>query len=411
MRTIHLVRVVSLAAVLGLLCPVTPPAQQKPFRIVVMGDSVMWGQGLREADKIHARLATMLQCLRDRTVEITTLAHSGAIIGVGNNTIRAPLHGEIPTDFPTILQQCDGFNDSPESVDLVLVDGCINDINVRRILHPFVPPTVISDAVETRCHQDMKLLLDRVTKKFPNATIVVSGYYPIISEETDLFALEALLIGAGVIVGGTWAGVPGATIGAGVTAVVGAATKDKVVTNCRVFADESAAKLRAAVTEINSTLGGQARVRFADPHFQPWNAVLARFPLLFGLNLDLSPQDPIAAERIAACATAGLDPLSRAICDRASMGHPNSQGAQVYARAIFKAVLNSESVVWVDFNFPCFICGDGTLDNPYNSLLRAVLASAEGGAIIIKAGSTPETITITKKLRLHACGGLVTIGR
>lgn len=371
----------------------------------------MWGQGLREEDKAHSQLATTLrECFGYGTIQINTLAHSGAIIGVGNNTIQAPLPGEIPTDFPTILQQCDGFSDSPESVDLVLVDGCINDINVRRILHPFVPPTVISDAVETHCHQDMKVLLDRVTKKFPSATIVVSGYYPIISEETDLAALEAVLIGAGVIVGGTWAVVPGATIGAGVTAVVGLLVKDKLVTNSRVFAEESAAKLRAAVAEINSTLGGQPRVRFADPRFGPQNAIFAPSSFLFGLNLDLSPQDPIAAERIAACAMAPPQ-IDRFICERASIGHPNAKGASAYADAILAAILNSESVVWLALSPPCLLCGDGSRDNPYGNLLRAVLESAEGATILIKAGSTPETITIRKKLRLQACGGLVTIGR
>jgi lysophospholipase L1-like esterase len=413
MKMTRFVRFVLLAAVIGFLCPWTAPAQQqKPFRIVVMGDSVMWGQGLREEDKIHSCLAaTLQQCSGRGAIQITNLAHSGAIIGIGDNTTLAPLPGEVPTSFPTILQQCNGFNDSPESVDLVLVNGGINDINVRRILHPFVPSEVISDAVETHCHQDMKELLDKVTRKFSNATIVVSGYYPIISGATNLFALEASLIGAGVIVGGVWSVVPGAVIGGGVTAVVSAALKDKVVANCRVFVEESSAGLWAAVAEINSARGGQPRVRFADPRFQPWNAVLARFPFLYALNPDLSPQDPIAGARIAACATAGFDSVGRAICDRASMGHPNPKGAQAYADAIYAAIMNSESLVWVDFNLPCLSCGDGTLNNPYNSLSRGVGSSAEGGMINIKAGSTPETITITGKRRLNACGGTVTIGR
>jgi lysophospholipase L1-like esterase len=417
MKTNYHLKFASLVAALGLLCPAIAPAQQTdPFRIVVMGDSVMWGQGLRNEDKIHSRLAAMLdECSGQRNIQITHLAHSGAVISIENSTTRmrcesdpmTPLPGEVPNCFPTIMQQSDGFNDSPNTVDLVLVNGCINDIDARRILNPFVPSTTISEDVETHCHQNMIRLLKKVAEKFSNATIVVSGYYPMISEETDLLALFALLVGAGVIVGGEWAGVPGATIGAGVAAVVTAATKDTVVAKCRVFAEESAAKLRAAVKDINS-----ARVRFADPHFRPQNAVLAQDPYLYGLDLDLSPQDPIAAERMAACARAGLNTVARETCNRASMGHPNPRGAQAYANAIFASIMNSESMIWVDFNSPCGLLPcDGTFWIPYNSLSLAAAVVAEGGTINIKPGSARETITITKKSRLQACGGLVTIGR
>src|SRR2546422_11261103 len=97
------------AGLLGgfLLWPILASAQAgSPMRVVVMGDSVMWGQGLLEADKIHSRVTNLLRdCLGYGPFEIINLAHSGATIGLGDATVRAPLNGEVPTSYPTILQQ------------------------------------------------------------------------------------------------------------------------------------------------------------------------------------------------------------------------------------------------------------------------------------------------------------------
>jgi hypothetical protein len=46
-------------------------------------------------------------------------------------------NGETPEARPTIIEQCDSFADSPDTVDLVLLNGGINDIGVATILNPF----------------------------------------------------------------------------------------------------------------------------------------------------------------------------------------------------------------------------------------------------------------------------------
>src|SRR5215510_2449522 len=106
------------------------------MRMVVLGDSVLWGQGLNPEDKFYSLVQAALTGNLDPQSSVV-LAHSGATIGVGVTTNVAAIDGEVPTSYPTILQQCESFTDSPESVDLVLMNGGLNDIDFRLILSPF----------------------------------------------------------------------------------------------------------------------------------------------------------------------------------------------------------------------------------------------------------------------------------
>ena len=73
-----------------------------------------------------------------------------------------------------------------------------------------------------------------------------------------------------------------------------------------------------------------------NPPFTEDNAVFAPDAWLYGLNLDFSPQDPIAAYRHASCDlyVDAADFLGREGCYRASAGHPNAAGSLAYAKAI-----------------------------------------------------------------------------
>jgi len=62
------------------------------------------------------------------------MAHSGAVIGVDSGAPAGSCDGEVPTAFPTILQQCEAAPDT--SVNLVILNGGINDIDIRYILNP-----------------------------------------------------------------------------------------------------------------------------------------------------------------------------------------------------------------------------------------------------------------------------------
>jgi lysophospholipase L1-like esterase len=103
------------------------------FRIVTLGDSVTWGQGLPEAQKFDSMVRDALGHRFPGGVSLQRFAHSGAVIAA-NPVTGNSANGEVPVSRPTIVEQCDGFSDSPDTVDLVLVNGGINDVGVTKIL-------------------------------------------------------------------------------------------------------------------------------------------------------------------------------------------------------------------------------------------------------------------------------------
>ena len=75
------------------------------FKVVVLGDSVMWGQGLFEPQKIHSLVAAEL-AQRGLIVHTILQAHSGAIIGEPDVvTNKPPIDGEVPVSEPTVFEQ------------------------------------------------------------------------------------------------------------------------------------------------------------------------------------------------------------------------------------------------------------------------------------------------------------------
>jgi len=76
---------------------------------------------------------------------------------------------------------------------------------------------------------------------------------------------------------------------------------------------------------------------------------------------------------------------------------------------LINALLQASAAVWVDFNYhgaPIL----GTYTNPYPTLSFGVTNVNSGGNIFLKAGSSAETITISKPLTMSAVEGPVTIG-
>ena len=128
------------------------PTQGRPYHLVVLGDSIPWGQGLRDADKFSTLVQQWLaQRLNGRHVVKWTFAHSGAVIGPDSHDASPALPGEVPIRYPSVIAQLPiathylanhPLTDAdhaapvdPASVALVLVDGGINDVDV----HPTGP--------------------------------------------------------------------------------------------------------------------------------------------------------------------------------------------------------------------------------------------------------------------------------
>ncbi len=87
-----------------------------------------------------------------------------------------------------------------------------------------------------------------------------------------------------------------------------------------------------------------------------------------------------------------------------------------YSLAVVANGISSDSIpfsfndTWVDFNYSG--AQSGTYSFPYSSLAQGVNAVGNGGTILIRtAGSSPETLTITKPMTIRAFAGAATIGR
>jgi lysophospholipase L1-like esterase len=294
-----------------------------PFRIVNLGDSVPWGQGLLDGEKYDVLVKQALQSRFPGGVTLQRLAHSGAVIGA-RPTTGNPAPGEVPVPHPTIIEQCDTFADSPATVDLVLVNGGINDVGVATILNPFalVPP--LQTEIQAACHDGMLALLRKVSAKFSKAScrILVTGYYTIFSAKSNPLKLPHLMAIHGV-------GIP--------MFVAHLDLVNPVVDRCEQFFAESSASLQSAVADA-----GDPRIAFVASGFTDDNAVFVPgTSFLWGLDEFLNPEDPVAGQRRPQCNQVFDDILEiaqREECYRASAGHPNIAGARQYASQILNAV-------------------------------------------------------------------------
>ncbi|MEZ5289999.1 MAG: hypothetical protein R2745_02870 [Vicinamibacterales bacterium] len=312
---------------------IAPAGARGPARIAVVGDSVPWGQGLLRAQKMHELVANAYATVGPRPAT-TLVAHSGAVIGVGTSSTASVCDGEVPKGRPTILQQVAAFDAAEaRATDLVIVNGGINDVDIRVILNPLTSTTTLADKTARACGDDLLVLLMAALTRFPAARLAVLAYYPILSPLSRFGEGPQFVAALGAPMA-----LPFATGGAAATFSVW----DKIVDNCRVFHQASAQAIRRAVQAANG--GAAGRCVLVDPGFTDEQAALAPDARLFGINVDLSPQDPVARQRRLACDRCEKDLLRREVCHRASAGHPNPRGAEDYAAAIIAALSRSDAV-------------------------------------------------------------------
>jgi lysophospholipase L1-like esterase len=334
----------------------------EPFRItldtvrmLVLGDSVMWGQGLFEGEKAWARVRDEL---RERNggiaIDVTVLAHSGAVIDANtpDEVVSSPstppgaFGGEVPKSRPSINEQLSSFlsgADVDDTVDFVLLDGGGNDITIPEALWPFGKD--MKELADTHCHDDLRALLERVAETLPNASVVVTGYFPIVSPKTDVVMLGVFLAALGFTVGaaGTlvspvpgWGAQPSALAALVLSTALFVAICDRQAQFVR-FTDEAIAR---AVEDVIPLFEPNRAIRFVSPGFRDENAIFAPQSFVFGVTDGFDPVDPpeVASERAEVCETNEESLLQVIVCPYASMGHPNPAGAAAYADAITRAL-------------------------------------------------------------------------
>lgn len=345
----------------------TPPdtGVENHLQMLVLGDSILWGQGLREQQKSWFRVKCWLQETTGRIVDVTVKAHSGAVVerSPGQTQSYSSPNREVNLPLPSINEELDealkDYGDGAK-VDLVLVDGCINDVDVRNLLNASINVDSIRDRTKESCGAAMTRLLRRVVASFPNAHVILPSYYRIVSQETEDSAFIRLLVkqlaGKPVVEG---------------RRLSDKDMRDRLIANSEEFYTVSTAGLREAVRQVNEELQARAskqKVLFVNIQFWPEHAFSAKDTLLWtfvfaSTNLSgfrkilvaltfgraaYNANDTVRKERIESCKQTYKKPKSPKedkdhkrdrenrllACRYASLGHPNQMGALIYAEAI-----------------------------------------------------------------------------
>jgi len=195
--------------------------------VAAFGDSLMWGQGLNRQDRFTELIAQALPQIlgtqraivssdasrsgaqiRGRSDQRTTFvdrfptlfpnqAAIDAFLQGSNEQPAAGLYGEVPAPFPTIRGQVVEMADAlGATIDVALVDGGVNDINVEDIVNPQVSPHEYIERwdgqIRSVGHDDVLGLLERVRRKCPNALILYFGFFAPLSYRSDTGAIRDL---------------------------------------------------------------------------------------------------------------------------------------------------------------------------------------------------------------------------
>ncbi len=340
------------------------PAAGAPLEMLVLGDSIMWGQGLKPEQKFSWRIKCWLQEKTNREVSQQVFAHSGALLKGSAEAPRFKSNdGEVNLPYPTINEELDHarafYGPGNTKVDLILLDGCINDVDVSNLLNVTTDPVWLRERINTSCKVGMHDLLKRVTEGFPNAQVIVPSYYRIISDSTADNAFIRLLAKS------LNSERPEAR------RMSDKEMRDRLIKLSELWYRESTADLRAAVDAVNSDFGARSlppRVSFVEIDFWPehsfsaaetllWNFIfgstnlsgLRKFIVIlsFGTNA-YKPNDEVRESRIRSCKETFKEPKGvketpaeksarkdrLLICRYASLGHPSEMGALVYTEAI-----------------------------------------------------------------------------
>jgi lysophospholipase L1-like esterase len=311
---------------LALMAAVTSPVHAQgvdPFRVVVLGDSIMWGQGLPEADKFTTQVREWLaRELSPRPVVLQVWAHSGAVIRPDPEDGEAALPGEIGSSFPSITAQValvppvDRAN-----TDLVLVDGGINDVGVlETIVNPTLPsgPDGVRSLTPERVTGPMRDLLALIGRQFPRAQVVVTGYYAIVSPATPLAEVFNTVQTVDPATAAACQPAP-------LCAVILDVVRGTLIQQSAAWEEESNQSLESAVERANRAVGA-TRFHFVPITLRPEHAYGTANSYLWRIG-----EDPLAAERAELCEDLGA---VDGYCLWAATGHPNRKGAALYRDAI-----------------------------------------------------------------------------
>ncbi len=291
------------------------------FNMVVLGDSIAWGAGLEQNQKYYYYVAHWLNGKLDRPVDVKVLAHTGAKLkGHSDNT---PYDPDCPNPYPSVEDQISCIQ-HPDSIDLVLLSGGANDVGVLNVIDSDMTGQDIARLCKT-IGVSMPKILDELLNRCNKAKIIVTGYYPIITDETrneDLDAFYKYIYEYGLN---------------HESVAMPSNYKIILVDNSRIFFEESTRYLKEAVNGTNNEDVIFVPVNFpSDKCYATIDSWLWRIDHVDLINRELIPNDAVWEYRRDICHPDDIESKKQDIVG--SIAHPNLEGAIKYARAIEDAI-------------------------------------------------------------------------
>jgi hypothetical protein len=169
---------------------------------VAIGDSVVWGNGDKPGFKIVDIVGQQLADATRRPVHMTSWAHSGARLITDPGGVKSPTGtdgtplGDLNAAELSITEQAKCAAMAKPNTELLILDGCINDVGALNISLPlpfnWTSKETVQRTAYAACGGPMSALLTSVKGHFPTATVVVLNYFQIVSEDSR-FLLDQTL--------------------------------------------------------------------------------------------------------------------------------------------------------------------------------------------------------------------------
>lgn len=355
------------------------PSLETPFAagsqlitMVAFGTSVMWGNGLRPRDTFRSQVAFWISSQTGRPVQVETFAHSAALLRTGavasnpDTDIAAipkpPIDiGAINTPLPSVDQQIDCASSvkNLSNADFILMEGCINDVGAEEVVYPWTDTEQLVRATDENCGPQMQGELEKISRLFPHAIVVVVGYYPLVSSRSLIFgfsstrrlAKHATKVHKGRRPEARKEPRPSHSR---------QQEHDIMVKNSEEFYQHSKSAIKDAIKAVNN-IAGQPRFFFANlPEIKNGNGISTVDPLFaYGapqkhewmvpfrfLFFWAFYKDEEYWRRQSLCKKYVNDVIERFVCDSNPAFHPNVQGAKTYAESIEAVIPSSVLASW-----------------------------------------------------------------
>jgi hypothetical protein len=327
------------------------------LRIAVLGTSIAWGQGLDRDKTFAAQLQQQLKAARGDDVILELYAHSGARLWRGD-LARAPLKLDAPVDAADCLQRAAALHPAPQwpgstqwrdfvgecpadepyiwlqfieashdhsdpgrAADVVIVDIGANDVGALSSLEPGSGYQQLTRNLSGSI--DPLLRAIHADAAFAKAAVLVVGYYEIISADSSSSRVP-----------------PGGSLSWFFPGLAGPLDDDCFAKMGAQSVDWVARMHNVLKADIHSANASSTKpfAYFVDPQIPASGALFGSKQVLFGPDKNGNAHDQARQHRVGAggcCEQRAVSSFEKFFCQRASFGHPDVDGAKLYADRLF----------------------------------------------------------------------------